>query len=363
MSNGFLFMTFLWLFLLSLSHHECVNSFDSLPDSNVTTYYVNFSLPLDQRWTEIARLYKDQIAVVRYVLFQRIPWEVRSMAVQLASLVDYFLADYGTEVKSAASGCGLSTGEMLLLNLAYELSDFCTSIVAKNDKGLISHARSQDFDTSLRNVTIQVIAIRGSGEEIYRSTTFAGFVGIPTGMVKNKFSISLNARATGGNIFENIWTAIVDGGVPATYMARKALEKQLDFDSAVKYLSSQPVISPVYFIMAGVKNNEGVVITRNRLSLADLWFLAPPDVWFVAQTNYDHWLPEPDDDNNRRNTAFALMNKFGKEVMDASVLNQVLLTPPVLNTYTLYTALMTPNSQSLAPNSQSYYSYKRNYKM
>jgi len=324
---------------------------DGLPDSNISTYYVNFSLPFEQRWIDIAHLYKAEITSVRDILFHYLPQELIGMAVELAAVVDYFLSDYGAEIRGVAQGCGLSTGEILLLNLAYEISDFCTSIVAKNNKGLISHARNQDYDTSLRKVTIQVIAVQGSGEEIYRSTTFAGFIGIPTGMVKDKFSISLNSRGNGGNIFENIWVAIMDGGLPATYLARKALEKQLSFDDAVDYLSSHPLISPVYYTIAGVKNNEGVVLSRNRLDTEDYWYLAS-DRWFLVQTNYDHWLPVPDGDNNRRNTAFKLMYQFGNDTMDVSVINQVLLTPPVLNNYTLYTALMTPVLGS-------YYSYQR----
>jgi len=303
----------------------------------------------------IAKTYKAQIYYVRDILFKNIPSQYQFMLIELASVIDYFLKDYGAEISGVANGCGLSKGEVLMLNLAYELSDFCTSIVAKNEKGLISHARNQDFDTSLRNVTIQVIGVRGDGSEVYRSTTFAGFVGIPTGMVKNKFSISLNARSLGGNIWDNLWAAIVDGGVPATWLARKAVEKQLTFEDAVKLLATTPLISPVYFILAGTKNNEGVVISRNRLSPDDLWYLAPPDRWFIVQTNYDHWLPVPDDDNNRRNTAYKGMQNSGQKGMNAGIINNVLLTPPVLNKFTLYTALMTPSDTS----SQNYLTYQR----
>lgn len=55
----------------------------------------------------------------------------------------------------------------------------------------------------------------------------------------------------------------------------KVLQSETDFLSATKRLSSIPLMAPCYLIVSGTKAGEGVVITRNRISTADIWYLEP----------------------------------------------------------------------------------------
>jgi hypothetical protein len=44
-----------------------------------------------------------------------------------------------------------------------------------------------------------------------------------------------------------------------------------------------------------------VVLTRNRLFIRNIWPLPNPTgpAWYLLQTNYDHWLPDPVHDARR----------------------------------------------------------------
>ena len=48
------------------------------------------------------------------------------------------------------------------------------------------------------------------------------------------------------------------------------------------------MIAPGYFILAGVKGNEGAIITRNRYDVANVTALSD-DRWYLVQTNSDHY--------------------------------------------------------------------------
>ncbi len=57
----------------------------------------------------------------------------------------YFPTEYAAEIKGCAAALGVSYGWVTLLNIGYEVSDACTSIVAQTPDGKILHARNLDF--------------------------------------------------------------------------------------------------------------------------------------------------------------------------------------------------------------------------
>jgi len=78
---------------------------------------------------------------------------------------------------------GVPFGWLALMNLGYELSDACTSVVAQRIDNKIIHGRNMDFwegmgfTNCLRNATIHVKFTKG-GKVFYEMASFAGFVGI-----------------------------------------------------------------------------------------------------------------------------------------------------------------------------------------
>lgn len=62
--------------------------------------------------------------------------------------------------------------------------------------------------------------------------------------------------------------------VPLSILTREVLLKAETYDQAVDMLSSHLLIAPAYFIVGGVKPNEGVVITRDQHEVKKKFFLS-----------------------------------------------------------------------------------------
>ena len=111
-------------------------------------------------------------------------------------------------------------------------------------------------------------------------------------------------------------------------LIRDIMETCDDYDCALKKLSSEPIPSICYFILAGTKDNEGAVITRDRSGPANVTTLTNEN-WYVLQTNQDHY------DGHcglRCQSARANLDKLGQGFADVrSVFINVLMQGPVLN--------------------------------
>ena len=101
---------------------------------------------------------------------------------------------YYSEIEYLSNCTGLSIRDLITVNIIYDLTAFCTSIVAVTLDGEILHARNMDFPIGLRNDTINMIYVDANNNTLYEATTFFGYVGVPTGIKFGAFSISIDAR-------------------------------------------------------------------------------------------------------------------------------------------------------------------------
>jgi len=122
-----------------------------------------------------------------------------------------------------------------------------------------------------------------------------------------------------------------------SFLTRDALTTETNWNDAVKYLTTGPLIADVYYIVGGVSANEGAVISRNRLNASDVWVLNSTN-WFEVQTNYDHWKQPPWFDD-RVVPADNAMNALGQANLDLEGLFKVLSVKPVLNLQSTFTML------------------------
>lgn len=53
-------------------------------------------------------------------------------------------------------------------------------------------------------------------------------------------------------------------------------------------MTETPIVCPGYLALAGTKDYEGAIITRDRNHVAHVEQLSQ-DKWFLVQTNDDHW--------------------------------------------------------------------------
>ena len=51
------------------------------------------------------------------------------------------------------------------------------------------------------------------------------------------------------------------------------METADSYEEALPQFDSTPIIAPVYYIVGGLNNDQGAVVTRNRLFTQDLWLL------------------------------------------------------------------------------------------
>jgi hypothetical protein len=140
-----------------------------------------------------------------------------------------------------------------------------------------------------------------SGIYSFDAIMFAGTVGVYTGMKAEAFSISQNTREFNKDpiyLVENL-VMILSGYTEQSWLLRDTLNTCHDWDCAHQKLRDTPVDSLGYFILAGTKQGEGVVIARNNFGAAHESFLnSSAGTWFLVQTNNDHWV-EPNGCHSR----------------------------------------------------------------
>jgi len=278
----------------------------------------------------------------------------------LAPLVYTLPSPYKEEILGLSKASGIAIGEVLLYNIFYEVFTVCTSIVAEDKKGKLYHARNLDFglflgwdnhtDTWALSEVLRPLVVnldyRRGGKTVYKTVSFAGYVGVITGIKPGLFSVTLNERfnINGGYIGLIEWIFGKRSAKWSSFLTRDALENANSFSEAHDMLANNEVLAPVYYILGGNQSGEGVVITRARTKNLQENRLDPAKgKWFVLQTNYDFWGP-PLVVDDRRTPGTLCMKKLGQNDVAFKGLYNVLSTQPVLNKLTTYTVVMQVNS-------------------
>lgn len=328
----------------------CLFGFSSAVQEDVVpTYTINLDLDPKVRWKEVINDFKSEIPGLYKILKSFVPAELLPLVDLFGDSLDTYMPQpYADEVRGIALETGMPLGDVALLNMLYDVTAFCTSIVIEDTKGAIYHGRNLDYQFTdfLRNTTLLVYFQR-SGKTVYTATTYAGYVGVLTGQKPHVFTVSVDERDQGA-WWENLLEAVLDHNANfISFLVRDTLEEATDFESALKSLAYSPLIAPVYFIMGGVGPREGAVVTRDRVSALDVWRLdAENERWFLVETNYDHWTtPPPDDD--RRDPAIKAVEEMGRQNFTTQGLFGVMSTPPVLNSGTIYTTIMSASQPDL----------------
>ncbi|KAK7091648.1 N-acylethanolamine-hydrolyzing acid amidase-like [Littorina saxatilis] len=314
----------------------------------VKTYDVDLTQHTSQRWNQVLDDHKELLPGVLDMVRSYIPEELLPIVQQIAVDIENLIpSPFAQEIIGIADYWGLDRGDVILMNILYDVTAFCTSIVAQDNNGTIWHARNLDYDNAdlLRNLTVNIHYKQGN-ETLYSGVTYAGYVGILTGQRPNGFTITIDQRGSEKRRlspwWENELTAILDKSSSfVSFLVRQTLENAKDFTDAVENLATTVIHATAYIIVGGANKGEGVVITRDRLSALDRYYLDPLQArWYVLETNYDRWTQPPPFDNQRRVVAHREMDKLGTGNINSTTLYNVLSTPPVMNNGTTYTTIM-----------------------
>lgn len=305
-------------------------------------YVVNLDLAPEDRWRQVAADNPQLIKDAHSVLSSYIPDDILPYVELIATDLDYYIAKpYAGEMRGFAKVLNISVGDIVMVNLIYDVSAFCTSIVSQDANGQIWHSRNLDYSFTdiLKNITIAV-DFQSGGQTVYSVITYAGYVGALTGQKPNVFTITVDERDQ-GSILWNLVIGILDREVvPVSFLVRDALAMDKNFSAAIDRLSYTTTAADAYFIIGGAKPGEGAVITKGRFAPDDTWRLDPASGrWFLVETNYDHWTTPPPSDN-RRDPAIKAMTNMGQKNITVMNLFDVMSTPKVLNSHTTYTVIM-----------------------
>ena len=114
---------------------------------DVPTFEIDLDLPPVQRWTHVCSQpkYSSGWQDVIRILTGGLPDKGAGIA-DLGRVVNGFMTpEYAQEIQGCASGLGVDYGFVTWMQIGYEISDACTSIVAQDPAGDIIHVRNLDF--------------------------------------------------------------------------------------------------------------------------------------------------------------------------------------------------------------------------
>lgn len=326
------------------------------PAVTPSQFRLNLDLPPEERWLEIAAHFAPKAYIIHDYLassLNHLAWAMPLIEEVAAKLDKYKgFGDYSGEMRGLAKGLNLSLGDVVAGNLVYQLEGLgvncsnwnntgptgqcanktgvltsedlerglppreagpgaCTSIIAQNSAGQIYHARNLDWNLpkQVRQFVIDV-EFQRNGETVFVGTTLLGYTGLVTGLKRNGFTYSNDARCQGGKLLDNMLTMLLTGAQTPGQHARRVFEQANDFDSALRMFEGTALVDEVYYIVGGSRAGQGAVVTRDRIGTANIWRLEPHRSFFLLETNYDHWETPPQSDD-RRTPGESHMRKLG----------------------------------------------------
>lgn len=320
---------------------------------------VNLDLEPEQRWAELVTpaapqikamidAFKAEGGAITEALFALLEKAFDGDAKKLLAAMPQ---PYAGEIAGIEAATNISALDLFVVNIMYEVSGACTSIVAQDASGHILHGRNLDFGngrqlTTTMRPTLRHLDFQRGGKTVFTSTTFLGYVGCLTCVKPGAFSVSVDTRIwaySGGLPGELIeWLLGIDrSGHFLSFMTRDAMEGDADYAAAAERFNATVLLGPAYVIAAGVAAGEGAVFTRSakeslhyRSLAAELAAGRP----YVLETNYDWWDGKSHD---RRDDGVACMEQTTKGGgIDYASLFQVLSAKPTRNAETTYTAIM-----------------------
>jgi len=336
----------------------CEIPFTPYPDPEaVPTLVVNLDLPPKQRWTKICAnpTYQQTAQFLVNTVDSLLSSLGGGYALnEVGNLLNefYFPQEYAEEIQGCAASLGVPVGWATLLNIGYEVSDACTSIVAQTADGTIIHARNLDFwagmgfTDSLKDMTF-IADFQKGGKTLFKTTSFAGYVGALSGIKPGGFSVTINTRFYHQGVWEMFYEIVAaieeTNATLVSFLTRDVLTVRNNYNAALNDLSNVELIADVYYILAGVNPGQGAVISRNRMNATNVWQLNSPSQWYVLQTNYDHWEQPPWFDN-RVVPAENALKAIGQSRITWPGLFSVLSTKPVFNIQTTYSIIAVPKN-------------------
>lgn len=170
-------------------------------------YRINLSLPPSERYTELARLYRDRMRSVRSIFDELLIALSPKIPVKVVHwIARVFLHGLSTreeteELQGISRATDIDIYLLVCFNTGLDLLMGCTSGGVRTINGSetkMLHFRTLDWGMEkLRSLVVQLEFVRNENPQqvLATSVTYVGFVGVLTG-VRKDLSLSLNFRPT-----------------------------------------------------------------------------------------------------------------------------------------------------------------------
>uniref|UniRef100_A0A3Q2DD85 Acid ceramidase N-terminal domain-containing protein n=1 Tax=Cyprinodon variegatus TaxID=28743 RepID=A0A3Q2DD85_CYPVA len=136
------------------------------------TILINLDDDPELRWLPLKKVFDpDYLSkAAAEIIESTVPkWVHQAVIPIVTSLEQYVPQPYAGEIRGLRSVLGGNLSDAILLNFAYELTAFCTSIVAQDKNGNIYHGRNLDYPHAvLRNMTVN-LHFQKNGKVKYQS--------------------------------------------------------------------------------------------------------------------------------------------------------------------------------------------------
>ena len=239
-------------------------------------YDVDLAAPPEERWTEAAEQFGDQIhkllAHVDEVLNEgcaHLPAYWRGtlkllksgIATPLAgTVVRCFGQDYARELRGISQTIDAPYGDLVVANILYDVSQAlkndgaCSSASFITSKGRPVLARNMDWDfpDSVGEHTVICRFHRRGG--FYTSIGVAGFVGVLSAQRNKAWAVTLNQAPA--QELPTQWAQM-----PACMHLRAACDRSMNFTSLVRNIMSMRTMSPFFAHVVGTERYEQVAVT------------------------------------------------------------------------------------------------------
>ncbi|CAD8125389.1 unnamed protein product [Paramecium sonneborni] len=218
----------------------------------------------------------------------------------------------------------------------------CTGVLLSLDDQVI-HGRNMDQAPKQGRNLVLHLYIKKDGKNIGEVVDWYWFKGgFITALKYNVVALEENWRIDEYLTKESVMTYIKKGLPSLTQVFRDILinEKLNTFEKVVQYLENNEVGCGLYNIVSGMQKDQGVIITRgSQETFQTIRLNTSIGIKYLVQTNYDHWLPDPEYDP-RRTEAENLLQGMKNNLMNEFGVYAIMNTYPVHNEGTFLTVIM-----------------------
>ena len=223
-------------------------------------YTVDLSAQAEDRWDEVIRRRRAGAKRLMKAAWDDVATSCAPIVSSLLGPLSWLVSlahravggPYREEMAAWAEATDTPLARVVALNLSYELSRGCTSVV-KWCPGLgMVHARHVDWDVDGLDEHTIVVDFENGDAGPFTAVTWPGYVGVLSGVAKGRFAITLNSAPHDRGLNPRRW--------PPTVVIRKAFEDCSDFDEAVEFICGHELLVNALITVSGPKRGQAVTI-------------------------------------------------------------------------------------------------------